>query len=49
MALTLEIVTPERKILSEEVDHVVLPTEAGGEIDVLPGHIPLMAMIEPGS
>ena len=48
MPLTLEIVTPERVVLSEEVDHVVLPTEAGGEIDVLPGHIPLMTMIEPG-
>jgi F-type H+-transporting ATPase subunit epsilon len=48
MSLTLEIVTPERQVLSEEVDHVVLPTEAGGEIDVLPGHIPLMTMIEPG-
>jgi F-type H+-transporting ATPase subunit epsilon len=48
MPLTLEIVTPERMVLSEEVDHVVLPTEAGGEIDVLPGHIPLMTMINPG-
>ena len=48
MSLTLEIVTPERKVLSEEVEHVVLPTEAGGEIDVLPGHIPIMTMIEPG-
>lgn len=48
MALLLEVVTPERKVLSEEVDHVVLPTEDGGEIDVLPGHIPLMTMIEPG-
>lgn len=48
MPLILEIVTPERVVLSEEVDHVVLPTEAGGEIDVLPGHIPLMTMIEPG-
>ncbi|MEX0330233.1 MAG: ATP synthase F1 subunit epsilon [Puniceicoccaceae bacterium] len=48
MPLTLEIVTPERRVLSEEVDHVVLPTEAGGEIDVLPGHIPLMSMIDPG-
>jgi F-type H+-transporting ATPase subunit epsilon len=48
MPLILEIVTPERKVLSEEVDHVVLPTEAGGEIDVLPGHIPLMTMIDPG-
>jgi F-type H+-transporting ATPase subunit epsilon len=48
MPLRLEIVTPERKVFSEEVDHVVLPTEACGEIDVLPGHIPLMTMIEPG-
>ena len=48
MPITLEVVTPERKVLSEEVDHVVLPTEAGGEIDVLPGHIHLMTMIEPG-
>jgi len=48
MPLNLEIVTPERLVLSEEVDHVVLPTQAGGEIDVLPGHVPLMAMIEPG-
>ena len=48
MPITLNIVTPERKVLSEEVEHVVLPTEAGGEIDILPGHIPLMSMIEPG-
>ena len=46
--LTLEIVTPERRVLNESVDHVVLPTEDRGEIDVLPGHIPLMAMLEPG-
>jgi F-type H+-transporting ATPase subunit epsilon len=48
MPLQLDIVTPERKVFSESVDHVVLPTEAGGEIDVLPGHIPLMTMIQPG-
>jgi F-type H+-transporting ATPase subunit epsilon len=48
MSLTLDIVTPERKVFSDTVDHVVLPTESGGEIDVLPGHIPLMTMIEPG-
>jgi F-type H+-transporting ATPase subunit epsilon len=48
MTLTLEVVTPERIVLSETVDHVVLPTEEGGEIDVLPGHIPLMTMIQPG-
>lgn len=48
MSLTLEIVTPERKVLSETIDHVVLPTEEGGEIGILPGHAPLMALIEPG-
>lgn len=48
MALTLEIVTPERAVLRATVDHVVLPTLKGGQIDVLPGHIPLMTMIEPG-
>jgi F-type H+-transporting ATPase subunit epsilon len=48
MPLLLEIVTPERKVFSDEVEHVVLPTESGGEIDVLPGHIPLMTMINPG-
>lgn len=47
MPLLLEIVTPEKKVYSETVDHVVLPT-ACGEIDVLPGHIPLLAEIEPG-
>jgi F-type H+-transporting ATPase subunit epsilon len=49
MSLQLEIVTPERLVLKETVDHVVLPTQAGGELDVLPGHVPLMAMIEPGA
>ncbi len=49
MALTLEVVTPERTVFREMVDHVVLPTTHAGEIDVLPGHIPLMTMIEPGA
>ena len=48
MPLRLEIVTPERLVLDELVDHVALPTKAGGEIDILPGHVPLMAMVEPG-
>lgn len=48
MSLQLNIVTPDRSVLSESVEHVVLPTEAGGEIDILPGHIPLVAMTEPG-
>lgn len=48
MSLTLEVVTPERKVLSEIVDHVVLPTEEAGELDILPGHVPLMTIINPG-
>lgn len=48
MPLNLEIVTPERSVFKDVVDHVVLPTEHAGEINVLPGHIPLMTMIEPG-
>lgn len=48
MPLHLDIVTPERRVFSEEVEHVVLPTEASGEIDILPGHLPLMTMIAPG-
>ncbi len=48
-SLTLEVVTPERTVFRETVDHVVLPTVSSGEIDILPGHIPLMTIIEPGA
>ncbi len=41
MPLTLEIVTPESKVYSEEIDHVVVPT-ANGKIDVLPNHVPII-------
>ncbi|WOO42284.1 ATP synthase F1 subunit epsilon [Rubellicoccus peritrichatus] len=45
--LTLEIVTPEGKAYTKEVEDVVLPT-AEGEIDILPGHQPLITVIEAG-
>jgi len=35
-------------VLAERVEHVALPTEGAGEIDILPGHIPLMTLIAPG-
>lgn len=45
--LTLEIVTPERPVVRETVDEVVLPgTE--GEIGVLPGHTPLLTTLKVG-
>lgn len=47
MALTLEIVTPEKKVYSKEVNDVVLPTQ-NGEVDILPGHQPLLTMLVPG-
>ena len=47
MSLLLEIVTPESKVYSDEADSVVLPT-VEGEMGILPGHIPILTMINPG-
>jgi F-type H+-transporting ATPase subunit epsilon len=45
--LYLEVVTPERVLVSREVDTVVAPgTE--GEFGILPGHIPFLSGILPG-
>ena len=43
----LEIVTPERKVLSETVDIVMAPGELG-EFGVLPGHIPFLCKLKVG-
>jgi len=40
-AIQLEIVTPERQLLSQSVDAVQLPG-ADGELGILPGHAPLI-------
>ena len=45
--LQLEIVTPESKTFSEEVDMVVLPG-VEGELGILPLHVPLMTRLMPG-
>lgn len=45
--LTLDIVTPDRPIVSEEVQEVVLPA-AEGYLGVLPGHAALLATLEIG-
>jgi F-type H+-transporting ATPase subunit epsilon len=45
--LKLEIVTPEAKIYSEDVDMVTIPgTE--GELGIYPMHIPLMTQVSAG-
>jgi F-type H+-transporting ATPase subunit epsilon len=47
MALQLEIVTPEKIVVSREVDMVVAPGSLG-EFGVLEGHIPFLSGILPG-
>jgi F-type H+-transporting ATPase subunit epsilon len=45
--LTLEIVTPDRALVSVQVDEVVLPG-SDGYFGVLPGHSPLLASLQVG-
>jgi F-type H+-transporting ATPase subunit epsilon len=45
--LTLEIVTPDRSLVREAVDEVVVPGSEG-YLGVLPGHTPLLAMLKVG-
>ena len=45
--INLTVVTRERKVLDVVVDEVVLPG-ADGELGVLPGHTPLLAMLRIG-
>ncbi|TSA37268.1 MAG: F0F1 ATP synthase subunit epsilon [Verrucomicrobiaceae bacterium] len=45
--LRLEIVTPEQKIYSDDVDSVVIPG-VEGELGILPQHVPLMTQLLPG-
>ena len=45
--LHLEIVTPESRAYSDDVDFVVLPA-VEGEMGVYPMHVPLITSIKPG-
>src|SRR5215212_3979746 len=45
--LTLEIVTPDRALVAEQVDEVELPGSEG-YFGVLPGHTPLLASLSVG-
>lgn len=46
-SINLKIVTPEKLLVEEEVYSVTLPAE-GGEITVLPDHIPYIGTLRPG-
>ena len=45
--LQLEVVTPERRVLSEAVNSVTVPGR-GGEMGILPGHAPLISELQTG-
>lgn len=45
--MRLEIVTPEAKTYSEDVDMVTIPGSEG-ELGILPRHAPLMTQLKPG-
>src|ERR1035437_6576410 len=47
MKLALDIITPTKVVLSEEVDEVTIPT-TDGEISILPNHVNLLTKIAPG-
>src|ERR671913_1785103 len=47
MPLRLDIITPERNLLSESVDSVTVPG-LGGELGILPGHTPLISQLQTG-
>ena len=47
MPLHLDIVTPERRLVSLEVEQVRAPG-AEGSFGVLPGHTPFLTVMEPG-
>jgi F-type H+-transporting ATPase subunit epsilon len=47
MALQLDVITPERRLLSEQADSVNVPG-AGGELGILPGHTPLISQLQTG-
>ena len=45
--LTLELVTPERRLLQTEAQMVVLPG-VEGEFGAMPGHAPVVSALRPG-
>jgi F-type H+-transporting ATPase subunit epsilon len=47
MAIKLDIVTPEKQVMSDLVDMVTVPT-LSGEAGILPNHAPLISALKPG-
>ena len=47
MPLQLTVVTPEKELLHDEVDEIIVPTTSG-ELTILPEHTTLLAQLTPG-
>ncbi len=47
MPLQLDVVTPERRVLSESVNSVTIPAR-NGEMQILPGHAALISELQSG-
>lgn len=47
MNLQLEIITPDKVVLKDTVDEIVVPTK-NGEITILPNHTPLLTRMKEG-
>ncbi|MEM8988340.1 MAG: F0F1 ATP synthase subunit epsilon [Pseudomonadota bacterium] len=45
--LQFNLVSPERQLMSADVDHVIVPGSEG-QFGVLPGHAPFMSTMTPG-
>lgn len=45
--IKLDVVTPQRRVLSEQVDTVIVPGK-NGELGILPAHTPLISQLQPG-
>ncbi len=45
--MNIEIVTPEARVYEDSIESVVMPTTSG-EIDILPGHIPIVTEVQAG-
>ncbi|MDQ3255623.1 MAG: F0F1 ATP synthase subunit epsilon [Acidobacteriota bacterium] len=45
--IQLDVITPERRLLSETVDAVTVPG-LNGELGILPGHTPLISQLRTG-
>lgn len=46
--LTVEIVTPEKRVLQTTADEVIVPG-GDGLFGVRPGHTPVLSLVEPGA